>query len=118
VFVVPALRQRPLNRGHMLVLPTKHVTRLSEAEPTLLQELYTVSGRVSMAVREAFGATGATLFQNDDAPDQVLSHLHIHVVPRRNGDQFKLPDSNKSELTQNERQDQAKALKQALASLL
>jgi diadenosine tetraphosphate (Ap4A) HIT family hydrolase len=41
VFVVPALRQRPLDRGHMLVLPTVHATRLSELEPPLLQELYT-----------------------------------------------------------------------------
>ena len=114
---MPALRQRPLNRGQMLVLPTRHITRLSNAGPTLLQELYTVSGRVSMAVREAFGATGATLFQNDDAPDQVLSHLHIHLVPRRHGDQFMLPDSKKVELSYREREDQAMALKRALETL-
>jgi histidine triad (HIT) family protein len=100
----------------MLILPTVHVARLSEVEPRLMQELYTVAGRVSMAVREAFGATGATLFQNDDAPDQVLSHLHIHVVPRKPGDQFMLPDSKKVELSHNEREDQARALKRALGN--
>jgi histidine triad (HIT) family protein len=114
VFVVPAPRQRPLNRGHMLVLPTAHIIRLSEVEPPLMEELYSIAGRVSMAVRNAFGATGATLFQNDDAPDQVLAHLHIHVVPRRSGDDFKLPDPSKDELSRQEREDQARALRQVL----
>jgi len=99
----------------MLVLPTSHVARLSELEPLLLQELYTVAGRVSIAVRQAFGATGATLFQNDDAPDQILSHVHIHVIPRRTGDQFKLPDSNKLEMSRKELEEQASVLRQTLA---
>jgi histidine triad (HIT) family protein len=116
VFVVPAPRQRPLNRGHMLVLPTVHITSLSEVEPPLLEELYTLAGRVSVAVRSAFGATGATLFQNDDAPDQVLAHLHIHVVPRRPGDDFKLPDPNKDELSRKEREHQASVLRQILSA--
>jgi histidine triad (HIT) family protein len=113
-FVVPALVQRPLHRGHMLVLPASHVTRLIDVEAPLLQELYTVAARVSMAVRKAFGATGATLFQNDDAPDQILLHLHIHVVPRRPGDDFKLPDPVKAVLSREERRHQALALRRAL----
>ena len=75
--VVPAPKQRRLNRGHMLVLPRAHVTRLADAEASLLGELYSVAGRVSIVVREAFDATGATLFQNERSPDQVLFHLHI-----------------------------------------
>src|SRR5689334_9793353 len=72
VLVVPVTHQRPLNRGHVLVLPARHVTRLADAGPALLAEIYGVAGRVSMAVRTAFGATGATIFQNDGSPDQVL----------------------------------------------
>lgn len=67
-----------------------------------------------MAVRGAFAATGATLFQNDDAPDQDLYHLHVHVVPRRNGDDFRLPDPNTEELSYQERQRQALELRRAL----
>ena len=115
-FVLPALKQRVLNRGHMLVLPRAHVTRLIDVEPALLQELYALAGRVSMAVREAFGSTGATLFQNDDSPDQVLLHIHIHVVPRRPDDDFKLPDPTSQELTQEERRQQALALGLVLAA--
>jgi histidine triad (HIT) family protein len=114
VLVVPALKQRRLNRGQMLILPRVHVTRMIDAEPSLIQELYTVAGRVSMAVRQAFDATGATLFQNDDAPDQEIIHLHIHVVPRRSRDEFKLPDPMIEELSREERQHQTLALQRVL----
>jgi len=50
VIVVPALKQRQLNRGHMLVLPSTHVTRTIDVEPLLSAEIYKVAGRVSMAV--------------------------------------------------------------------
>ena len=116
VFVVPALKQRQLNLGHMLVLPTTHVPRMTDLEPPVVQELYTVAGRVSIAVRQAFSATGATLFQNDEAPEQEFLHVHIHIVPRRAGDNFKLPDPLIQELNLQERQDQALAIRRLLAS--
>jgi diadenosine tetraphosphate (Ap4A) HIT family hydrolase len=67
-----------------------------------------------MAMRDAFGATGVTLFQNEDAPDQDLSHLHVHVVPRRSGDDFRLPDPNIEVVSHQERRRQALELQRAL----
>jgi histidine triad (HIT) family protein len=114
VLVVPASRQRARNRGHMLVLPALHVTRLIDVGAPLLQDIYSAAGRVAMAARTAFGATGATLFQNDGSPDQVLLHVHVHVVPRRAGDDFRMPDPDAAEVGREERRDQAAALRRAL----
>ena len=108
--VLPAPRQRPNHRGHTLIIPAAHVTRLVDADPLLLQELYGLAGRICRAVRDAFGATGSLLFQNENLPDQELHHLHIHVVPRRAGDEFKLPDPVKDQLTRAERIEQARSL--------
>ena len=63
VFVIPSLRQRRLNRGHMLVLPVKHATRIVDLDRTLIGDLYLVAARVSSAVQQAFGASGMLLFQ-------------------------------------------------------
>ena len=112
-FVVPALKQRRLNRGHMLVVPATHVTRLIDAEAGLLEDLYTVAGRVSMALREVFGASGAILFQGDESPEQI-PHLHIHVIPRRAGDDFKLPDAAAGPVSYEERRQQAVEMRRAL----
>jgi diadenosine tetraphosphate (Ap4A) HIT family hydrolase len=108
--VLPALWQRPKNRGHMLIIPTAHITRLVDVHPALLHELFGLAGRIAMAVRDVFDATGSLLFQNENLPDQELHHLHIHVVPRRAGDEFRLPDPVKDQLTRAERIAQAKAL--------
>jgi histidine triad (HIT) family protein len=114
VLVIPAPRQRPLNLGHMLVLPRSHITGLMDVDPLLMQELHRTADRVSVAVRKAFDASGVTVFQNDGTPDQVLFHVHIHVVPRNVGDDFKMPDPVKRDLTREERQSQALAVKNAL----
>jgi histidine triad (HIT) family protein len=116
-FVLPAPKQRPRNRGHILIIPNAHVTALADVAPPLLQEIYGLTGRVSIAVRSAFGGTGAMIFQNEKVPDQLLHHIHIHVVPRTAGDEFKLPDPIKDELSRDERRHQAIALRRALAEL-
>ena len=113
--VVPAMKQRRNNRGHMLVLPTEHIVRLIDVERFLLQDLYAAAARVSIAMTNAFGATGATLFQNDNAPDQTLFHLHIHVVPRTAGDNFQLPDATRELVSHEERRHQARVLSRALS---
>ena len=107
VLVVPALKQRRSNRGHMLVVPTTHVTRLIDVDRALLAELYSVAAHVSVAVRQAFGASGWLMFQNETIPDQVLHHIHIHVVPRHKDDDFKLPDPTAEIVSREERQQQA-----------
>lgn len=113
--VVPVPFQRRNNQGHVLVLPHAHVTRLIDASPELLQELYVTAARVGSAAREAFGATGVTLLQNDEAPDQMLYHLHLHVIPRRRDDAFRIPEPDKEAIGLAERREQARLLRQALA---
>lgn len=115
-FVLPVPDQRPRNRGHVLVLLVLHLTRLADVEPALLGELFALAGRVSAAMRTAFGASGATIFENDGSPDQVLQHIHVHVVPRSPGDGFRMPDPAKEPVDRAERLRQAEALRRALAS--
>lgn len=115
VLAFPAPRQRAKNRGHILIIPAEHVTRLSDASPELLQELFGLAARIGVAMSEAFGATGSMLFQNDNTPGQVLHHVHIHVIPRREGDDFRLPDTDKDDVTHQERADQAARLARSLA---
>ena len=115
VFVVPSLRQRRLNRGHMLVLPIEHITRSADLVPAQMTELYSVAARISLGVREVFGASGILMFHNENIENQVLHHLHLHVVPRSIGDNFRLPDPASEEVSQTERRQQSVALRRALA---
>lgn len=92
VYVVPALRQRPRNRGHTLVLPVEHVRNLHDAAPGLLAELAAVTARLTAAFPASYRAVGSITFQNNVEPDGEPFHLHVHVVPRFDDDGFVMPD--------------------------
>ncbi|KAK1184338.1 HIT family protein [Streptomyces sp. NBS 14/10] len=114
VFVVPALKQRQNNPGHALVLPVSHVTGLHDVPTDLLHALFEVTARVTSAVKDAYGAVGSTVTQNNHIPGQVLHHVHVHVVPRFEGDGFRMPDPELCEAPRDVRLARAAALRQAL----
>lgn len=76
----------PQAEGHTLVIPKKPSRGLLDAEPEVLARLIKVAQRVAGAVKAAFGADGLTVFQyNEPAGGQTVFHLHVHIVPRREG---------------------------------
>jgi histidine triad (HIT) family protein len=96
VFVSMAQKQRPANPGQVLVCPVAHVTAIHTAETSLLTELFEVVTRVTRTAPAAFSAMGTTILNNNDAPDQVISHLHIHVIPRYPGDNLVIPNPDRT----------------------
>jgi len=114
VFVVPALKQRQNNLGHALVLPVSHVTGLHDVPNELLHEIFEVTARVTSAVKDAYGAVGSTVTQNNHIPGQVLHHVHVHVVPRFEDDRFRMPDPEVCEAPRDVRLVRAAALHEAL----
>ena len=92
VFVTVTLKQRPANPGQVVVCPVAHATTLHSTEPALLREVFDVVTRVSGAASAAFQAVGTTIHNNNDAPGQVISHLHVHVIPRFAGDGLVIPN--------------------------
>jgi histidine triad (HIT) family protein len=115
VFVIPTLKQRAANQGQVIVLPVAHVTALYEAGPALRADVFDVVSTLTSAMPTAFGATGSTVFHNNDAPGQILSHLHVHVVPRFAGDGFVMPDPALGAAPRPLRVELATRLRQALA---
>jgi histidine triad (HIT) family protein len=73
---------RPLFEGHVLLVPKQHVEAIWDLPPELGAPLVDRVQRVSVAVREAMGATGIFNAVNN-VVSQSVPHLHVHVVPRR-----------------------------------
>jgi histidine triad (HIT) family protein len=113
VLVVVPPRQRPANRGHALVVTRAHATSIDGMADGALAELFGTVARASVAVRRAFGAVGTTWFQNDDAPGQTLPHVHVHVVPRFEGDGFRMPEPGIVEVSRADRAAEARAIRDA-----
>ena len=86
--VVVLINPFPLNAGHALVVPRRHIENLYELSDETAGPILSMAARVARAAKRAFAADGITLRQNNEAAsDQHLFHFHLHVVPRFVGDQ-------------------------------
>jgi histidine triad (HIT) family protein len=84
--VLAFLDIRPLNEGHTLVIPKEHYVTIFEVPEELVAHLYRIVKRVALAVRESTKADGISLIQqNGKAAGQEIFHLHVHVIPRYEG---------------------------------
>lgn len=76
----------PQGEGHTLVIPKAPARGLLDADPDSLAALVAGVQLVARAVKAAFRADGLTVFQfNEPAGGQTVFHLHVHVIPRREG---------------------------------
>lgn len=76
----------PQAEGHTLVIPKAPARGLLDADPASLAAVMATVQKVAAAVRTAFAADGLSVFQyNEPAGGQTVFHLHVHIVPRREG---------------------------------
>ncbi|MDQ5825456.1 MAG: HIT family protein [Chloroflexota bacterium] len=90
--VVAFMDIQPVNTGHVLVIPRKHFTYLSEMDEETGAQLFRVGMRVQEAIRRSdIRCEGINLFLADgEAAGQEVFHVHLHVFPRFEGDAFKI----------------------------
>jgi histidine triad (HIT) family protein len=80
---------RPFTRGHTLVLPKKHTVDLTDTPPETLAEMMAIGQRIAKAARATELADATNVAINDgSAAFQTVFHIHLHVLPRRNGDKL------------------------------
>ena len=78
----------PYASGHLLVMPIRHVSELSELEPSESAELWSVTRDAAAAIEAAYLPDGMNIGANlgRAAGAGIPRHLHLHVVPRWIGD--------------------------------
>lgn len=83
---------RPLNRGHVLVIPNSHAADLDELNPDAAADMMRAAQMIAGAIRRSdVKSEGINLWMADGrAAGQTVLHVHLHVVPRYKGDGFGL----------------------------
>lgn len=78
---------QPLARGHTLVVPKRHAVRVEELAAEDVAALFDLAKRCARRLGEGLGAAGVTWGINDGrAAGQEVQHVHVHLVPRHEGD--------------------------------
>jgi histidine triad (HIT) family protein len=83
---------RPVQPGHMLVVPRIHAPFLADLDPDHGAQLFLVAQLAAEALRRStLRCEGVNLFLADgEAAGQEIFHVHLHVFPRFAGDGFGL----------------------------
>lgn len=83
----------PFSKGHTLVCPKEHGETIWDMPEADTAELFKVASRVSRAVVAAVGADGFRFVQNNgEAANQVVAHVHVHVIPVKMQDRGRLAE--------------------------
>ena len=81
---------KPINKGHVLVVPKNHSSDILEAEDSDLYPVISAVKKISRIVMEAVKANGVNLGVNTKpAAGQVVFHTHFHIIPRFDDDGLK-----------------------------
>lgn len=82
---VAFLDSRPVFKGHVLLVPRRHVVTLPDLPEDLREGFVRQQQRLASAMVEGLGAQGSFVALNNTV-SQSVPHLHCHVVPRTKGD--------------------------------
>lgn len=83
---------RPMNQGHLLVIPRRHAASLADLDSMEGGRCFQVAQQMAAKLRQVgIPCEGVNLFLADGAvAGQEVFHVHLHVIPRFAGDGFRL----------------------------
>lgn len=87
------MNRYPYNNGHLLVAPQRHEGDLEQLRPEELTDMNLLLQRTLAVLREAIAPQGFNIGANIGkvAGAGIADHLHMHVVPRWDGDTNFMP---------------------------
>lgn len=81
---------RPINPGHLLIVPNSHASYLADLDPETGSRMFQAAQKMAQALRRSgLRCEGVNFFLADGAAaHQEIFHVHLHVFPRYRGDGF------------------------------
>ena len=87
------MNRYPYTHGHIMVVPARHVSNLEDMTPKEQSVFFELVVKAQTALKEALKPGGLNLGMNlgKAAGAGIEDHLHIHIVPRWDGDTNFMP---------------------------
>jgi len=78
----------PYNNGHLMIAPYAHVPSLTQLSQAQLIDLFLLTQHCESVLRQIFRPEGFNIGINlgKVAGAGIETHVHVHIVPRWNGD--------------------------------
>lgn len=77
----------PVSPGHSLIVPRRHVTSFFDVTDAERTDMFSLLSDVRRSLDQRLRPSGYNIGINDGpAAGQTIPHLHIHLIPRYEGD--------------------------------
>lgn len=81
----------PKTKGHSLVIAKKHYKILLDMPSSLLGEFLETAKQLALKLLEEEKAEGFNVVMNNyEVAGQLVPHVHIHILPRKKDDGFRI----------------------------
>jgi ATP adenylyltransferase len=106
----------PYNSGHVMVVPYRHISDYLDLNPEEAHEMYMMAKAAIMAIREVMKPHGFNIGFNIGrvAGAGIDQHIHLHIVPRWNGDTNFMPVIAGTKVLSQDVREAYRALKPAI----
>ena len=87
------MNRYPYNNGHLMISPIRHIGSLDQLNDSEILDLYHLLNRAMKALKISLAPQGFNIGINQGriAGAGVIDHMHIHLVPRWQGDTNFMP---------------------------
>ena len=79
----------PVSNGHLLIIPKKHFTNLTDIDMDTLMHIQKTAKEIFKLLKDKLNIDGLTLCQNNEYGQEV-KHYHLHLIPRYKNDNVRL----------------------------
>jgi histidine triad (HIT) family protein len=85
--VLAFLDIEPLTKGHTVIVPKAHVENLLDLDDEKVKKLFLVVKKIAQNLKDKLSLEGMNIGINmGEVAGQAMNHLHIHILPRYEGD--------------------------------
>ncbi len=86
-YFLAILDKFPISKGHTLIIPKRHILSFFHLNEKEFVSLYPFINEIKTLINKRYLAKGFNIGVNDgEVAGQTINHLHIHLIPRYNGD--------------------------------
>ncbi len=113
------LNRYPYTTGHVMVVPNAHQPTLVELEPEARAEIMELAAQSTRVIQAVYRPQGFNLGFNvgEAAGAGIIDHVHMHVVPRWNGDTNFMSSLSMTRVLPETLEDTYRKMKQAWQSI-
>jgi len=105
--VLAFLNINPVTDGHTLIIPKKHYENIFEIDNNTIERIASISKKIALKMKTNLDIDAINIFQsNGKDAEQEIMHYHMHLIPRKENDGFRINNCLCSKKVSNKKLEQ------------